>query len=199
MPDDLTSIIRRRRMTRHFSGGPSTEQLLAWCDLARRAPSAGFSQGSHLLVLDGVERDGFFEVSGAGTWFATSAPGVLGCTQVVLVLGDPSAYTSRYSEPDKIDHGLTTQESWACPFWLTDAAMVAQNLLLILEDNRVGALFFGLFGDATSTLAHFGVPDGVRCIGAVAVGHRSEIDAPSGSAVSRPRRPATQVLHHGRW
>lgn len=197
--DHLASLIRRRRMTRTFSGGPDPDQLIAWCDLARHAPSAGYSQGSHLLVLDGPERSTFFEVSGAAEWFARTSPGVLDCTQIVLVLGDPQAYVNRYSEADKAGHGLDDESAWACPFWLTDAAMVAQNLLLILENHSVGALFFGLYADPRATLSRFGVPERVRCIGAIAVGHRAETDAPSGSAVTRDRVPRDQVVHRGHW
>lgn len=199
LPDDLTSIIRRRRMTRTFSGGPTLHEVLEVCDVARRAPSAGFSQGCHFLVLDGPDKETFFEVSGAGTWFARRSPGVRDCTQIVLVLADPDAYTDRYSEPDKIDRGLSTRETWTCPYWLTDAAMAAQNLLLLCEDRRWGALLFGLHGDPRVTLDRFGVPDAVHCVGAVAIGHRSPDDRPSGSSAVRSRRGANEVVHVGRW
>ena len=199
LPDDLTSIIRRRRMTRKFSGGPTLREVLDVCDVARRAPSAGYSQGCHFLVLDGSDKDTFFEVSGAGTWFARRAPGVRDCTQIVLVLADPEAYTDRYSQADKIDRGLSTPESWACPYWLTDAAMAAQNLLLLCEDRRWGALLFGLFGNPRDTLGRFGVPDAIQCVGAIAIGHRSPEDRPSGSSTIRGRRSSNEVIHVGHW
>lgn len=184
-------------MTRTFSGGPTTATIIELCDLARRAPSAGFSQGAHFLVLDEVAT--FFEVSGAGEWFARTSPGVLDCSHVVLVLGDPSAYTGRYSEPDKSEHGLGRADAWTTPFWLTDAAMAAQNLLLLAEDRGLGALLFGLFGDTRSCLDHFGVPDGVAAVGAIALGFRSPDDRPSGSPTRRSRRQRTDVVHVGRW
>lgn len=199
LSDDLTSIIRRRRMTRSFAGGPTTEELLEVCDIARRAPSAGFSQGSHFLVLDGADKDRFFAVSGAGEWFAVRAPRVVDCSQIVLVLADPEAYTTRYAEPDKVGHGLEQRESWSCPYWLTDSAMAAQNLLLLIEERRWGALLFGLFGPPRDTLSQFGVPSTIQCVGAVAVGNRSPDDQPTGSATRRPRRPAADVIHRGTW
>jgi len=197
--DDLTSIIRRRRMTRSFAGGPSTEELVDLCDVARRAPSAGFAQGSHFLVLDGADKDRFFETSGAGEWFAQRAPGVRDCSQVVLVLADPDAYTSRYAEADKVEFGLVQRESWSCPFWLTDAAMAAQNLLLLLEERRWGALLFGLYGPRQTSLDPFGIPPTIECVGVIAVGSRSPDDQPTGSATRRARRPAAEVIHRGSW
>ena len=199
LPDDLTSIIRRRRMTRNFDGGPTSSEVLDLCDIARRAPSAGFSQGCHFLVLQEASKETFFDVSGAGAWFARRAPGVRHCTHVVLVLTDPTAYTDRYSEPDKIDRGLTRPEPWACPYWLTDAAMAAQNLLLLCEERRWGALLFGLFGDPSTTLREFGVPDTIQCVGAIAIGHRSEHDRPTGSPITRPRRASAEIVHLDRW
>lgn len=199
LADDLTTIIRRRRMTRTFSGGPATDVVLELCETARRAPSAGFAQGSHFLVLDGSDKERFFEVSGAGVWFAERAPSVRGCSQVVLVLADPDAYTDRYSEPDKISRGLTSRDTWACPYWLTDSAMAAQNLLLLIEERRWGALLFGLFGSPVETLNQFGVPPRIQCVGAIAVGFRSPQDRPSGSATTRARKQPSAVIHHGTW
>jgi nitroreductase len=186
-------------MTRDFDGGPAHDDVLAMCDLARRAPSAGFSQGSHFLVLEGPDKEDFFQVSGAGAWFARRAPGVPRCSHLVLVLGDPSAYTDRYSAPDKIEVGLSHREAWSCPYWLTDAAMAAQNLLLLCEERGWGALFFGLPTDPRATLTHYGVPEHVEIVGIIALGYRSSSDAPSGSPTRRGRRPSHEVIHVGRW
>ena len=186
-------------MTRRFSGAIPVEELLSLCDTARFAPSAGFAQGTHFLVLEGADLGHFWRESGSGEWFAKVNPGVLDASACVFVCGDRSSYLSRYSEPDKSGHGLESAEGWPTPFWLTDAAMAAQNLLLLIEEKRWGALFFGLFGPAHRCLAEFGVPNGVECVGAIAVGQRSVEDRPSGSATSRRRRESTEQVHLGRW
>ena len=93
-------------MTRTFDGGPSLEDLTKLGELALRAPSAGFSQGAHLLILVGGELQRFWQVSGVGAWFAKTSPGVLDAHAIFLVLADESAYTNRYSEGDKAGHGL---------------------------------------------------------------------------------------------
>ncbi|MEY4340486.1 MAG: hypothetical protein RLZ14_2336, partial [Actinomycetota bacterium] len=114
-------------------------------DLARRAPSAGYSQGVHFLALDGEALGRFWHTTGADEWFGAVQGGVLAAPVVVLPLADPVAYTSRYSEGDKAGHGLEVAENWEVPFWLTDAAMATQNLLLLAQERGLGALYFGIF------------------------------------------------------
>ena len=187
-------------MTRRFSTEPlATATVFELLDLARRAPSAGFSQGVHFLVLTGDSLSTFWDVTGAREWFAEVQTGVLAAPIVVLPLADPAAYTGRYSEPDKAGHGLEDAANWDVPFWLTDTAMAVQNLLLLAEERGLGALYFGIFRHADVLLAELGVPANVRQVGAIALGHRAADDAPSGSATSRPRRPAEDVIHLGRW
>jgi len=195
----LSRVIRRRRMTRTFSGSVSLHEIVAICDTARFAPSAGFSQGTHFLILMDDDLREFWRVSGAGEWFATTNPGVLSASAVVLVLGDRRSYLERYSETDKVGHGLETAQGWSVPFWLTDAAMAAQNVLLLVEERRWGALFFGLFHDPRATLRHLGVPDEVECVGAIAIGPRSAEDQPSGSPQHRARKASAQQIHHRTW
>jgi nitroreductase len=187
-------------MTRTFTAAPVDPGLLDdLLDLARRAPSAGFSQGVHFVVLAGPSLDRFWELTGAGEWFAERQPGVLRAPVVVLPVGDPGAYTQRYAEPDKAGHGLERAEGWEVQYWLTDAAMATENLLLLCEAHDLGALFFGIFRNANRLMADLGAPVGAVPIGAVAIGHRDAADAPSGSPRTRPRLPADAVIHHDRW
>lgn len=193
----LESVIRRRRMTRCFDTTPlADEALTELLDLARRAPSAGYSQGVHFLALSGPSVRTFWQVTGGDAWFDE---GVQAAPTVVIPLADPMAYTSRYAEGDKVGHGLEQAANWDVPFWLTDAAMAAQNLLLVAEDRGLGALYFGIFRNARTMLDHFGVPPHVLQVGAVAIGHRAASDAPSGSAVTRTRRPVADVVHLQHW
>jgi nitroreductase len=184
-------------MTRRFAATALDDQLVAeLLDLARRAPSAGFSQGVHFLALSGEAVTTFWRVTGGDEWFAE---GVRAAPVIVIPLADPESYTSRYSEHDKSGHGLEVAANWEVPFWLTDAAMAAQNLLLLAEDRRLGALYFGIFRNARLMLDHFGVPPHVLQVGAVALGRRAGDDAPSGSATTRPRRARPEVVHHQHW
>jgi nitroreductase len=187
-------------MTRQFSAEPLDPQLVAdLIDTARRAPSAGYSQGVHFVVLTGDAISAFWQTTDAEAWFAQTQPGVLLAPLIVLPIADPQAYTSRYSETDKAGHGLENAANWSVPFWLTDTAMAVQNLLLLVEARRLGALYFGIFRNADSLLADLGVPEGMLSVGALAIGHRASTDRPSGSSTTRPRRAATEVVHYNHW
>ncbi|MDP2290924.1 MAG: nitroreductase family protein [Actinomycetota bacterium] len=189
--------MRRRRMTRTFEPTALDPSLVdEMVDLARRAPSAGYSQGVHFLVLSGPTVADFWRITGADDWFDD---GVMAAPVLVLPLADPVAYTSRYAEGDKAGHGLEVAANWEVPFWLTDAAMATQNLLLLAEDHGLGALYFGIFRNARALLDHLGVPEHVLQVGVVALGHRAAGDVPSGSPRSRPRRAAADVVHHQHW
>jgi nitroreductase len=197
---DLARVIARRRMTRSFAERPIDAGLLgSLLDLARRAPSAGFSQGTHFLVLEGSSLDEFWSLTGARDWWSTRHPGVLRAPVVVVPLADPDAYTQRYGEVDKAGHGLEDPDNWPVPFWLTDTAMATQNLLLLADSHGLGALYFGIFRNADAFLASRGVPVAVRAVGAVALGYRADDDRPTGSSEARERRPAATVIHRHRW
>ena len=186
-------------MTRTFDGGPSLEDLTKLGELALRAPSAGFSQGAHLLILVDEDLQKFWRESGSGDWFAAKSPGVLSAHAVILVLADESAYTNRYSQSDKAGHGLEEAENWVKPTWLTDAALVTQNLLLLIEEQRWGALLFDLFLEPRTLLDAFGVPPKVHCAGVVAIGFRHSEDRKSGSPTRLPRKASVDLLHIGTW
>lgn len=187
-------------MTRSFADTAiDIDELVDLLDIARRAPSAGFSQGSHFVVLDGEAVADFWQTTGAGRWFADRQPGVLRAPVIVLPLADPSAYTQRYAAPDKDGHGLDVEDGWAVPYWLTDTAMATQQLLLLIEDRGWGALFFGIFRNHARLMESLGVPTGIVPIGAVAIGHRSPDDRPTGTPTRTPRREVTDIVHIGRW
>jgi nitroreductase len=176
----------------------------ALLDLARRAPSAGFSQGFSFLVLEGAEQTARFwdrtlpvERRPGFPW-----PGLLNAPVLVLPLCHAQAYVDRYAEPDKARTGLGgSADAWPVPYWYVDTAMATQNLLLAAVDAGFGALFFGIFQHEQELMADLGVPAGHRPIGAVAIGHPAPgaLAQAEGSAGRRPRRPLDEIVHRGRW
>jgi nitroreductase len=196
---ELRDVLRRRRMVRRFDPAPLPPAVLERIlHSATRAPSAGFSQGLDLVVLEGPEAVGdFWRVTTDprfGKPYSTAEPPV-----VVLVLSDPQAYLDRYGQPDKAGLGMDTEAGWPVPYWDMDAAMAVMLMLLTAVDEGVGAWWFGVFHGAEALLADLGVPEGRRLVGAVALGMPAADDRPSGSAVTRPRRPPAEVVHRGRW
>ncbi|MCU1504263.1 MAG: putative oxidoreductase [Ilumatobacteraceae bacterium] len=187
-------------MTREFSPEPVDPVLIdELLDIARRAPSAGFSQGVHFVVLSGEQVERFWSVTAADEWFSGRRSGVMQASIIVLPFAVAREYTARYSEPDKIAFGLDDAANWPVPFWLTDTAMATQNLLLLLEDRGLGALYFGVFEGCDVFFRELGVPDDAQTIGVIAIGHRAATDRPSGSPRARGRRPLGELVHRNRW
>ena len=61
-------------MTRSFDPTPLDQGLVAdLLDLARRAPSAGYSQGVHFLALTGDAVPAFWRITGGGDWLEVAA------------------------------------------------------------------------------------------------------------------------------
>jgi nitroreductase len=196
---ELREVVRRRRMVRRFDPRPLPDEVLdRVLHSATRAPSAGFSQGLDLLVLEG--RDAV-----RGFWRATADPrfdrpySTAEPPAIVLVLSDRQAYLDRYAAPDKAGLGMDTEAGWPVPYWDMDAAMAVMLMLLTAVDEGVGAWYFGVFHGAGALLADLGVPEGRRLVGAVALGYPAADDRLGGSARTRPRRPLDQVVHRGRW
>jgi nitroreductase len=196
---ELGEVVRRRRMVRRFDPRPlPAETLERILRSATRAPSAGFSQGLDLLVLEGPEAvRGFWRATTDprfGKPYSTAEPPV-----IVLVLADKQAYLDRYAAPDKAGLGMDVEAGWPVPYWDMVAAMAVMVMLLTAVDEGVGAWWFGVFHGAEALLRDLGVPPGRRLVGAVALGYPAADDRPGGSATTRPRRPLDKVVHRGRW
>jgi nitroreductase len=196
---ELREVVRCRRMVRRFDPGPLPAEVLERIlHSATRAPSAGFSQGLDLLVLEGRDAVRGFWRATADPRFATPYSSAEP-PAIVLVLSDKQAYLDRYAAPDKAGLGMDVEEGWPVPYWDMDAAMAVMLMLLTAVDEGVGAWWFGVFHGAAALLRDLGVPEGRRLVGAVALGYPAADDRPGGSARSRPRRPLDQVVHRGRW
>ncbi len=199
---ELTEALRRRRMVRSYLPRPVHGEAL---DRVLRAacsgPSAGFSQGLDLVVLQGPDQTSRLwdaslppERRPAFPW-----PALVDAPVVVVVLARPASYTERYSEPDKASTGLGASETaWPVPYWYVDCGVALGLMLLAAVDEGLGAAFFGLFGNEGRVLRALGVPGGHRAVGAMTLGYPAEADRPSSSA-RRPRRPPEEIIHRGRW
>lgn len=169
-------------------------------DLARRAPSAGNTQGAAFVVLEGAaETARYWDITLPPDRRSTFRwPGLVSAPVLVIVLVRPHAWVERYAEPDKASTGLGTgTAAWSVPYWWVDAGMAVENMLLGAVEQDLGACFFGLFQHEPAVLAELGVPEGWRAVGTVALGHPAP-DEPGRSA-GRPRLALDDVVHRGRW
>lgn len=191
-------------MTRSFSSKPVPDDVLEKVlGAAAQVPSAGFSQGVDLLVFEGPEETRRFHEATSDPGFLTEVQAPLGLLEapvIVMPLGDPAIYASRYSEPDKDRSALSglAAGNWPVPYWLVDASFMVMMLLLAAADEGLGALFFHLHRDPAPLLSALGVPDGKEAIGAVALGYEANPGI-TGSPTRRARRPLGDVVHRGRW
>lgn len=193
-------------MTRAFDDRPVEPALLdQLVDLASRAPSAGKTQGWHLVVLSGDETAEFWDITlppvkrDSFRWKL-----LLNAPVIALPLADAKAYVERYSEPDKAATGLGSgPSSWPVPYWTIDTSMAVMTLLLAAEDAGLGALFFGVFRGERELRHRLGIPSGLELLGAIALGHPApstgDAVAGPGRSAGRTRRRPAQIIHHGRW
>jgi nitroreductase len=198
---ELGQAVRHRRMVRAFSAEPlapgAIEQLV---DLARRAPSAGHTQGWAFVALEGPEATArYWDVALPAERRASFRwPGLVAAPALLVALVRPEAWVERYAEDDKARTGLGAGvDAWPVPYWWVDAGMAVEHVLLGAVELGLGACFFGLFDHEAAVLAALGLPDGWRGVGTIALGHPAP-DEPGRSA-TRPRRPLDEVLHRGRW
>jgi nitroreductase len=198
---EFRDVVGRRRMIRRFDQRSVPRELIdRIADIGRRAPSAGFSQGLELLVLDTPQTVADF-------WVLTNDPAdgwdpddvAAGPTVIVMPIPDAGRYTQRYSEPDKVAFGMDREENWPVRFWDIDAAMAAMLMLLAAVDEGIGGWFFGITYGERALLDRFGVPADLRPIGILGFGYRAEDERPTGSWVTRSRRPLGEQIHRNGW
>ena len=188
-------------MCRSFEDRPVDREVVdRIVNNARRAPSAGFSQGWAFVVLEGKNQTAvFWNTTSDAAWRADPTwPGLLRAPVIILPLAHRQTYLSRYSEPDKAGLGLEDEHRWPVPVWLVDTAFATMVMLLTAADAGLGALFFGIARGERELLAALGVPGGYQPIGAVALGWPADDDRPSPS-LTRGRRPENEVVHRGHW
>jgi nitroreductase len=196
---EYTAVVRRRRMVRNYDpdrlvSRETIEQLL---ELAIRAPSAGFSQGWHFLVLDTADARSEF-------WRLTVRPGepdqwlrgLKSAPALILALSDKAIYLDRYAEADK---GWTDRDEarWPVPYWDIDTGMASLLVLLGAVDQGLASCFFGVPADAQSAVKDgLGIPARMSIVGVISLGYAApDHRSPS---LRRGRRGLDQVLSYGR-
>jgi nitroreductase len=195
---DFAEVVRRRRMVRHFSPDPvdpaAIERIL---DAARRAPSAGYTQGqSFVVVTEPAIKQEVARLCGE-EWYVSAGfhPFISGAPVLVVVCTSEAAYHRRYQEPDKVkDDG--GEIDWPVPYWFVDAGCSAMLILLAAVDAGLAAGFAGAH-DLQALRDLLGIPEEVTPIGVIPIGHPAP-DRPSPS-LKRGRKPIEAVVHRERW
>jgi nitroreductase len=194
---ELRDILARRRMVRHYRREPvPRETLERIASTVRRAPSAGFSQGQRLLVVDDPEvlaelrlaRDERLE-----PWFE-SAPAH------VIVLTREADYHERYTRADKLQDGA--EIAWPVPFWHVDAGAALMLVLLAAIDEGLAAGVYGVpVEEAPRWRAVLGLPGDLHLVAGVTLG--LPLPDPEWSKVTsrttQRRRSLDELVRWNRW
>src|SRR5437868_6795585 len=119
---EFADLVRKRRMVRHFTPEPVAPEVIdRMLELAKHAPSAGFTQGQSFIVVTRPElkqaiarlcgEEGYVE-RGFDPFISEAPVLVIACTS-------EEAYHRRYHEPDKIQEG-DKEIDWPVPYWHMD-------------------------------------------------------------------------------
>jgi nitroreductase len=194
---EFSEVVRRRRMVRNYlPDSIPPEALERVLDRARRAPSAGFSQGQSFVVVTDADRrkaiaalahEDEYVSAGFDPWLSRAPVHVVVCTSETV-------YRSRYSEPDKAS--TDNAQDWPVPYWHIDAGASLMLLLLAAVDEGLAAGFAGSHNLA-GIKALLGIPDEVTPIGLVTLGYAAP-DRRSGS-LDRGWKPVEDVIHFNEW
>jgi len=198
---DFYEVVRRRRMVRNYTDEPVADEALErMLGTARKAPSAGFSQGQQLVVVTEPAKrseiarlcdEDSYVAQGFDRWISQAPVHVVVCVR-------PETYLERYREPDKGGpEGEAGQaENWPVPYWWVDAGATMMLLLLSAEAEGLAAGFLGSHA-MPELRRHLGIPDDVEPVGIVTIGHPAP-DRRSGS-LARGWKPDTEVIRRESW
>ena len=190
-------VVGRRRMVRNYTEEPVEDAVLARIlDVARRGPSAGFSQGQRFIAVTNEEtrrqiaaaaREREYVAAGFEPWLSRAPVHIVVCTRI----GD---YVDRYNEPDKAT--APSAHEWLVPYWYVDAGAALMLILLAAVDEGLAAGLAGIHSfDGIRELLE--IPDDVTPIGVVTIGHPAP-DRRS-SSLSRGHKPLSEVVFRDRW
>jgi len=200
---ELNEAIRHRRMIRKFEQRPIPDDVLRRVlEVARHAPSGGFSQGFDFIVLaTRDELDWFYRTTDDPSdpeSFPGREPNVAPAC-LVLPFTNKRLYLDRYAQPDKIQFGMDKEENWPVPFWTVDTSMAIMLILLAAVNEGLGAWYFGITRGEEDVMRDLGVPESCKMLGVIALGYPSSEDQPRGSVFKLRRRPYEDMFHIGRW
>ncbi|HEY8406615.1 MAG TPA: nitroreductase family protein [Gaiellaceae bacterium] len=196
----LYELLRQRRMVRHYTGERVAREVLERIvATVRRAPSAGFSQGQRLLVVDDpallAKLDEADAPEGMEPWFATAAAHV-------LVLTREQDYHDRYTSPDKLDVTGGTEIDWPVPYWHVDAGAALMLVLLAALEEGLAAGVYGIpLDDQPRVRELLHIPDELAIVAGITLGRRAPDPgwSKAASRATQRRRTLDEVVHWNTW
>lgn len=195
---DFDEVIKRQRSRRSFTQDPVDRAVLDRVFRAsQKAPSAGFSQGTCFLVLEGDDAGFFWD-----TAFPSQAKALDHRSPVVAIpMCNKQVYLDRYAEPDKqaLPVDLSVEESWPTPFWITDQSFASMIVLLACTNEGLASWYLGISTGWPEISARFNVPKGWEQLGAIAIGHHAGAETIGPATSRRARKAFEEHAVYGGW
>jgi nitroreductase len=195
---NFTDIVLKRRMVRNFTDEPVSPEVIARIlDLARRGPSAGFTQGQAFVVVTEIDKKEALAKLCSEEHYVQMGfdPFISGAPVLVVPCTSETAYHRRYQEADKVKNDGTEIE-WPIPYWYMDIGCAVMTLLLAVVDEGLAAGFTGSW-DLDGVRDLLGIPADVTPVGVIPIGHPAP-DKRSPS-LQRGRKKEAEVIHWDSW
>ena len=195
---EFTDVVRRRRMVRNFSSKPvESEKIERILDLARRAPSAGFTQGQSFVVVEDPQTKKEIAALCGEEGYVQSGydPFISGAPVLIVPCTSEAAYHQRYQEADKLKED-GTEIYWPVPYWFMDIGCSVMLILLSVVDEGLAAGFAGSH-DLNAFRQLLGMPDEVTPVGVISIGYPAP-DKRS-TSLKRGRKPLENIVHREKW
>ncbi len=195
---EFIDVVMKRRAVRRFEqGGVEREVIERIARLAQRTPSAGFSQGTRLVVVtDPDRRREVARVCGEDADDPVFGPWISECAAQFIPCVSEEIYHRRYREPDKLqDDG--TEIEWPVPYWWVDVGATMQNVMLAAANEGLGCGFAGPVDGIDPLRTILGMPGEFTPIGVMPVGRPlPDVRSPS---LRRGWVPFDEFARWDRW
>jgi len=183
---DLFDAIRNRRSIRRYTDKPvENDKLAAVLEAVRQAPSWANMQCWRMVVVrDKTVKEKISDLSYVESYFAPKgykanpSKKALAEAPVIIVL---------CAEPQQ------SGAIWGQNYYLVDAGIASQNLMLAAYGQGLGTVFVGVY-DEVKVKGILNIPQNVRVIGLFPLGYPAteQKDGP-------PRKPMQEICFEGQW
>jgi nitroreductase len=197
---EFGDVLRRRKMVRSYTDEAVPREVVERIVArARKAPTAGFSQGLRFVVVTDPEIRKAVAAAGGEEWYRRGnhpSTWLSGAPVQVVVCTREEDYHERYRKADKLqDDG--TEIEWPVPWWYADAGKAIMLVLLAAVDEGLAAGMFG-FHDTDAARSALRIPEDVTPVAAVTIGHQGSDDQ-GGSSRKFPWKPLEEVIRWEHW
>jgi nitroreductase len=183
---DLIEAIKTRRSIRKFLDKPvEDDKLRAVLEAVQAAPSWANMQCWRMVVVkDRDVKEKLSDLSYVESFFAPkgykanpSKKALAEAPAVIVLCADPQQSGSL----------------WGQSYYLVDAGIASQNLMLAAHGLGLGSVFVGVY-DEVKVKGILGIPQNIRVVGLFPLGY--PVEAGKGGP---GRKPVDEIAFHGMW